>query len=288
MVGGTGFLGSEIVQRFLEDGHHVRSLGRRRSRLDVDQYIGDIGQPDSYQDLISNWKPEVVVQAAWVTDQISYRDSALNRTYARNTLDFAEHCFQSETQHFVALGTSAEYGRPSRPCNASTTPGIPLDLYGAEKLWTSEKVKKISLNYETRFSWARIFQPYGQNQDLNRLIPSSAQKFRAGKKFTTQNSENILDWITSRDVAGAVAYILKHELPELVDIGTSIGTSVSRVLNKVAELCDVDENCIEVTVAENPLEEPLVLVVDRNSPLLAHGWKPKDDLYTGLSWALSL
>ncbi len=284
VVGGSGFLGSEIVQRLSEDGHQVRSLNRRRSLLDVDQWIGDIGQPASYNNLISDWKPEVVIQAAWVTDQLSYRDSPLNRQYARNTLNFAEHCFQSETEHFIALGTSAEYGRPSQPCNASTTLGLPLDLYGAEKLWTSEEMKKISLDYETRFSWARIFQPYGQNQDPNRLIPSAAQNFKTGKKFTTQNSENILDWITSRDVARAVAYILKHELPEMVDIGTSVGTSVGKVLDKVAEQCGVDENYIENTATE----DPLVLVVDRNSPLLAHGWKPKDDLCSGLSWALSL
>ena len=288
VVGGSGFLGSEIVRKLSQEGHLVGSLGRRRSPLDIEQFIGDIGQPDSYTDLISNWKPEVVIQAAWVTDQLSYRDSALNLVYASNTLEFAEHCFQSETQHFIVLGTSAEYGRPSQPCNASATPGLPLDLYGAKKLWASEEMKKIALNYQTRFSWARIFQPYGLNQDPNRLIPSAAQKFRSGEKFKTQNSENILDWITSRDVAGAVAYLLKHELPETVDIGTAVGTSVGKVLNKVAELCGVDENYIEDTVAENALEERLVLVVDRNSPLLAHGWKPKDDLNSGLSWALSL
>lgn len=288
VVGGTGFLGSQIVQRLSEDGHQMRSLSRRQSLLDVEQWIGDVDQPDSYKDLISDWKPEVIIQAAWVTDQLSYRDSALNRTYARNTLNLAKHCFQSEAHHFVALGTSAEYGRPSQPCNASTTPSVPLDSYGAEKLWTLEEMKKIALNYETRFSWARIFQPYGQKQDPNRLIPAAAKKFRAGKKFTTQSSENVLDWITSRDVAGAVSYIIKHDLPEVLDIGTSLGTSVGQVLNEVAQQCGVDDSYVEKTVTEDPLEEPLVLVVDRNSPLLAHGWKPKDDLVSGLSWAVSL
>lgn len=288
VVGGSGFLGSQIVQRLSEEGHLVQSLNRTRAPGDLDQWIGDVSHPDSYRDLISDWKPEVVIQAAWVTDQFSYRQSALNRSYARSTLDFAEHCFQSETQHFVALGTSAEYGRPSQPCNASTTPSLPLDLYGAEKLWTSEEMKRIALNYETRFSWARIFQPYGLNQDPNRLIPSAARHFRAGKPFKTQSSENILDWITSRDVAGAFAYILNHELPEVVDIGTSVGTSVGKVLNKVAELCGVDERYIEKSVADEAGQEPLELVVDRDSPLLAHGWTPEDDLDSGLSWALSL
>ena len=288
VVGGSGFLGSEIVRELLQEGHVVRSLSRKRSSLDVEQFIGDIAQPNSYKDLIFDWQPEAVIQAAWVTDQLSYRESSLNHLYARNTLTFAEHCFQSETQHFLTLGTSAEYGHPSQTCNASTTPCLPLDLYGAEKLWTSEEMKKIALNYETRFSWARVFQPYGLNQDPNRLVPSAAQHFKTGKKFKTQSSENILDWITSRDVAGAVAYTLKHELPELIDIGTSAGTSVSNVLNKVAELCGVDENYIEEVVAENAPQEPFELVVDVNSPLLAHGWKPKDDLESGLSWALSL
>lgn len=288
VAGGSGFLGSEIVRKLSTEGHKVRSLNRQRSPLDIDQYIGDIGQPDSYRNLILDWKPEVVIQVAWVTDQLSYRESALNRLYARNTLSFAEHCFQSETQHFLALGTSAEYGKPNQLCNASTTPCIPLDSYGAEKLWASEEMKRIALNYETRFSWARVFQPYGLNQDPSRLIHSAARHFKAGKKFNTQSSTNVLDWITSRDVAGAVAYTLEHDLPEVVDIGTSVGTSVSNVLIKVAELCGVDKNYIEETDAENAPREAFELVVDRNSPLLAHGWKPEDDLNSGLFWALSL
>ena len=195
---------------------------------------------------------------------------------------------ESSVQHFLALGTSAEYGRPSQPCNASSTPSLPLDLYGAEKLWTLEELRKIAFNYETRFSWARIFQPYGKNQDPNRLIPAATKKFKAGKSFATQSSENILDWITSRDVAEAVSYIIKHDLPQVLDIGTSVGTSVGQVLNEVAQQCGVDESFVENTVPDDPIEEPLVLVVDRNSPLLAHGWKPKDDLQSGLAWALSL
>lgn len=288
VVGGTGFLGSEIVQRLLEDGHQLRSLSRKQSRVDVEQWVGDIGLPASYKDSISNWKPEVVIQTAWVTDQLSYRNSERNPIYAKNSVEFAEHCFQSEVKHFFALGSSAEYGRPNQLCNAASTPSLPLDLYSAEKLWTLAHMKKIVKNYETRFSWARIFQPYGKNQDPNRLIPSAAQSFRAGKKFTTQSSENVLDWITSRDVAGAVSYIIKHDLPEVLDIGTSIGTSVGKVLIEAAQLCGVDEGYIEKTFTGDQVEVPLELVVDPKSPLLAHGWKPKDDLHRGLSWALSL
>lgn len=288
VVGGTGFLGSEIVQRFLEDGHQLRSLSRKKSRVHVDQWIGDIGQPASYKDLISNWKPEVVIQTAWVTDQLSYRNSEKNPIYAKNSVEFAEHCFQSDVKHFVALGTSAEYGRPNQLCNAASTPSLPLDLYSADKLWTFANMKKIVQNYETRFSWARIFQPYGKNQDPNRLIPSAAKNFKEGKKFTTQSSENVLDWITSRDIAGAVSYIIKHDLPEVLDIGTSVGTSVGAVLNEVARQCGVDESYIEKTITRDQLETPLELVVNPKSPLLAHGWKPKDNLHAGLSWALSL
>lgn len=289
VIGGTGFLGSEIATKFQTDGKVVKSLNRRFSTtLNIEQFIGDISQPGSYKKLIAQWEPEIVIQSAWVTEQESYRDDPSNRAYAQNTLELAEHCFQANTKHFIALGSSAEYGLPKESCNASLTKTEPQDAYGTYKFWTSERLRELADKYSRKITWVRVFQPYGPNQDSARLIPFAASKLAANEIISINNPNTVLDWITSRDVANALAYTVDHNLPEIIDIGTSIGTPVIEMLRKVALLVDADPNLILDNSSADTTPDPYELVVSKSSPLFKSGWKPQDNLTTGLSWALSL
>lgn len=289
VVGGTGFLGSEIAKRLHEDGRIVRSLNRKHSSsLEINQFLGSMSQPDSYREMISKWEPEIVIQSAWVTDQKTYRDSPSNRMYAQNTLELAEHCFRANTKHFIALGSSAEYGHPQEPCDAVSTKLDPRDSYSEYKLWTSERLRELANNYSRKFTWVRIFQPYGPDQDSARLIPSAARALAANREISISNPDTVLDWISARDVASAMAYTIDNDLPETIDIGTSIGTSVIEILKKVAALIAADPNLIMYNSSDGRPQGAYKLVVSNNSPLLKSGWTPQDNLSTGLSWAMSL
>lgn len=68
IFGGTGLLGSQIAFRLQTHGETVRCVNRKISpNLTVDQYLGDIFQPNSYRDLVSSWEPNIVIQCAWIT-----------------------------------------------------------------------------------------------------------------------------------------------------------------------------------------------------------------------------
>ena len=96
VVGGGGFLGAEIVTNLIESGFEVKSLSRNMSStLPCEQFIADIQNPDSYKNILSAWLPEVVIQAAWVTDQKIYRTSSLNSSYMNATAFLFESKFLS-------------------------------------------------------------------------------------------------------------------------------------------------------------------------------------------------
>lgn len=289
IFGGTGFLGSQIALRLQANGETVSCVNRKNSpNLKVDQYLGDISQPSSYRDFVSSWEPDVVVQCAWITDQESYRSDPSNRLYAQNTLDLAEHCFRSNTKHFFGLGSSAEYGIPKEPCNAAISKPDPQDLYSQQKVRTNIGLRELAEKYSQRLTWGRVFQPYGRQQDPARLIPLAAKKLAANEKISINNPETILDWISSRDVASAVSYSLNHELPEVIDIGTSVGISIIDVLHEVARLVGADPTLIHYKSPNRAEATTHQLVVSKGSPLLKSGWKPQDDLCRGLTWALSV
>ena len=137
VVGGNGFLGKEIFKELNHIGHDVIGMCRStNSNGDKNWVSADIGRPGTYKSFISDWRPEVVVQSAWVTSQKTYRHSTENLYYASGTLQFAKDCLQTGTKHFVGLGSSAEYGIQRFPCNATETAPTPVDPYGQKKLET--------------------------------------------------------------------------------------------------------------------------------------------------------
>ena len=246
VAGGGGFLGSEILRNLAESGFEVKSLGRNASStIYCEQIIADIQIPDTYNNLLSAWKPEVVIQAAWVTNQRTYRMSPLNSEYMNATLKFAEQSYLSDTQHFLALGSSAEYGIPPEPCNATTTPAAPVDIYGTHKLQTLIKLQEMAEKFSSKLSWARIFQPYGPDQDSARLLPFARKELLAGNKVKVAQSNTILDWISSRDVASALTFAIRNPINQIFDVGTTTPISVIQALRTLATLLNVDSELLE-------------------------------------------
>ncbi len=289
VVGGGGFLGSQIVSAIKTGDHVVASAGREIPNTCADLNLSiHIGIPLTYRDFLSRWKPDVVIQCAWPTDQISYRETDDNRKYLEDTLTFARDCFNIGVKNFIGLGSCAEYGVVTSECNANRTLANPIDLYGQSKLNTYLGLEALATEFGGKILWARIFQPYGIGQDSLRLIPNAYYKLMAGKTITLEKPDTKLDWVSSRDVGSALKYILDKDITGVVDVGTGIGTSVQDLLLSVAHSISVDPNLITRSKEiESPIESNH-LVVSKESELFLRGWSPADTLETGLKWALGL
>ncbi len=288
VVGGKGFIGREIVNRLRSDGSELVQMSRTsRKNIDYTEFNGDIANPQTYENFISDWKPNVIIQAAWITNHENYRSSHENIEYSKNTLRLAEFGFRNGVEHFVCLGSSAEYGRTNEPCNASITVANPNDLYGKMKLETFQKIATISDEFSKRFTWARIFQPYGPRQDDKRFIPTAIHSFKANIIFECNNPNTTLDWITTRDIANAISWSLDNELPNLIDIGTGVGFSLGQVLEELSTIIGGDSKLI-TSNGKNNFDQITSLTVSKDSPILKDGWAAADNLQSGLRWTLGL
>ena len=287
IVGGNGFLGREITKRLTSDGYEVHVVSRSsKSDFNQLQSFGDLSSPESYIPILLKWRPEVVIQAAWVTEQRTYRDDPQNNDYGRLTISFAERCFQLGVRHFLAFGSAAEYGKQTEPCHSGKSLASPLDLYGKSKLQTLTSLQALNKTDEQKLTWARVFQAYGHSQDSARFIPEVAKKLLVGENLKLNNPNFSFDWITSRDRACAVSFSLSHELPDVIDIGTSIGTTVQEVYQKISILVGRETGFSFSTAKDD--QDSSNLIVSSDSPIFSAGWSPNDDLDKGLKWALSL
>ena len=289
VVGGGGFLGNQIIKALRVGRREVISAGR--SNRDYTPGLSvtlDIAIPGTYLGVLNEWKPDVVIQCAWPTEQSSYRETNDNIRYLNYTTTFADACFSFGVKKFIGLGSCAEYGNVSNACDADSTPAEPIDLYGKSKLETLQRLQEIAIKKERSLTWARIFQPYGLGQDDSRLIPGSVRKLLLGSPITLQNPDLKLDWISSRDVGDAINFILTNHISGVVDVGTGIGTSVEELLLNVTEILGQGKDLILRAHESDILRTPNHLIVSKNTKLFSEGWIPKDSLQNGLRWAINL
>jgi nucleoside-diphosphate-sugar epimerase len=284
LIIGNGFLATSIVDKLESEGHEILIFSRTQStRVKPQQVLGNIFDFEDFVKVLA-WNPQVVINTAWITTPGVYRHDPSNFQYAEFVTNLTKAVVNSNVEHLVILGTCAEYGLQNGPSTAGVTKLSPTTLYAQQKVIALNSAKDLTQGSDMRFTWARIFYPYGPNQDLNRLIPRLIHSLRNREPIVLADVSSVYDWITTRDIASAISWILGNKLPAEIDIGTSFGVTNLELLTTLEKLVGTVNLPHPQLQHDYGLNE--VFVTGKNSPLLKSGWSAKDSLSSGLEWAL--
>ena len=285
LVIGNGFIGSVIAQRLFIEGHDLHTFSRRL-KVGV-SYKQSIGNLFDFEDLsnVLEWDPEVIIHTAWITKRDVYRNDPVNSLYAKFTVALAEYVAKSSVRQLIVLGTCAEYGAQKNPCIAGITQLSPTTFYAEQKVVSFRSVFRILDKSNVKFNWARIFYPYGPNQDSDRLIPFLINSLKDSKPIQLVDTNSIYDWVTTRDIASAISWMISHDLPVEVDVGTSHGYTNLQVLAALERLLQTKNALGEGGLHE--IKSMTNYVAGVESALFTSGWTPQDSLVTGLEWVIA-
>lgn len=284
LVIGSGFLGTPIIKKLESEGHNILTFSRTYKRdIQSQQLIGDLFTSSDLNTALE-WGPQIIIQTAWVTAHGLYPSDPSNLNYSQFTSELARVVAGSTVEHLIILGSCAEYGSQSTTSTAGLTPLNPDNLYAETKVAAFNSARESLLGSNTRLTWARIFQPYGPNQDRKRLIPYLVDSIKAQRQVELHDITTVLDWISTRDIASAISWIIKTKTPTEVDIGTSYGFTNLQILNNLEEL--LQGNCKSHNFVKAISDNRQVSVVGKNSPLFQSGWEPMDSLASGLKWVI--
>jgi len=281
IIGGAGYIGSNIALKLHDEGHSVISVSRSKlpdvPYTQVTMDLFGLG----FEKVFAQFDTEIVIQCAWITSQPIYLQSLANWTYSQRTIELFQIASQAGVKHFIGLGSAAEFGYRIGLCDSRISIPMPSTPYGKAKLQTAEVLLMLSQETEMLFTWARIFQVYGCGQSDDRFLPSILRAINENVKLKVKNPELTHDWISTDDIAFAISWILQNKLHGLLDVGTSIGTSNFEIVSAFEK--EYNRNIfLEVGTGQNDLHEKY-LVVSQNSPLLASGWKPRKNIQLEIS-----
>ncbi len=231
ITGGTGFIGSNFIERALKKNFKVTALKRNNDRNPA---IKLSNKPSWLFSTIKNIKTsqlkdfDVVIHLA--SAGVSPKKATWNELSETNILDSFELIKKANNagcKRIIVAGTAFEYGYSANlfeqiPTNA---PLIPLTLYGASKVAGFYKLYSYALNNEIEFYYPRIFSVYGHGQYFRNFWPSLYNSAIKGEDFKMTKGGQIRDFIhiddlVSKLIDGCLRKDLLAKKPLIENLGT--------------------------------------------------------------------
>jgi UDP-glucose 4-epimerase len=243
VTGGAGFIGSHIVDAYVDAGHEVLVVdslwehggGRRANvRSGVSLVHMDI-RDEAIARVFADFKPEVINHhAAQHSVAISARDPIYDaQVNVVGLLNVLENATRAGARKVVFASSGATFGTPDRLPIAETTPQRPTSPYGITKMVGERYLEFFRENREVDFTALRYGNVYGPRQDPNGeagVIAIFIAKFLARKPVRIDwDGEQTRDYVFVSDVARVNLAALERGSGEAYVIGTGIKTSVNQI-----------------------------------------------------------
>jgi nucleoside-diphosphate-sugar epimerase len=283
VIGGTGFIGASVYKTLkTHDSEVIYTSRSNLNRSNDKNFIKfDLFNKSSWETLLNEFKPNVVICTAWETEHDKYWDKNTNHDYMKYTIDFAESCLRGSVEKFIGFGSMAEYGFSPGKCNSKYTSFDPQDVYSESKVLTSIALDKIAHELGKKVNWVRLFQVYGVNEKRQRLVPRIIVNLLNQIPFTIKFPEHHLDFTYLDDVSSAIKVIAHNDIDFSINIGTGVATSVRSLCLSISKITGYDISRIKF-LDESEINERIIFV-DPDYDVFNGKWKFRYNLLDGLA-----
>lgn len=251
VTGGAGFIGSHVVDVFLENGFEVVILDDlstgRSSNLNPKAkfYKMDIRDP-KVREVFETERPDYVSHHA---AQMDVRRSVAQPLFDADvnilgSINLIECAKEFGVKRFIYISTGgAVYGEPEYvPCDEAH-PINPICQYGASKHTVEHYLFMYHVNYGLKYTVLRYPNVFGPRQDPHGeagVVAIFTGKMMAGEPVVINgDGEQTRDFVYVRDCAQAnyLAATVDHE-PGIFNIGWGVPTSINQIFSALAKVTE--------------------------------------------------
>tara|TARA_Y100000361_G_scaffold101724_1_gene91504 strand:+ start:916 stop:1860 length:945 start_codon:yes stop_codon:yes gene_type:complete len=287
VTGGAGFIGSNLVNRLVSDGHEViifddLSTGRKENiNTDAKFFLIDISNKDSFQTQtmkdIMNGVDVVFHLAAFARVEPSIEEPILAHNINVNgTLNILNASRLNGVKRVVFTSSSAVYGDAEEiPTSEFYIPN-PMSPYALHKLIGEQYCKLFSELYGLETVSLRYSNAYGEGQPTegaycNVMGIFEQQKSKGEKLTIVGDGEQRRDFIHIDDIVEANIQVGfdKHPLKGAV---LNVGYGKNYSVNQIAEWMGGETTNIP------PRIEPKETLLDSNQLMECFDWQPTIEL----------
>lgn len=294
VTGGAGFIGSHVVDTYLNAGHEVAVIddlttGRAENvnskahlfKIDVRDHEGVAGAIRSFRpDLVNHHAAQAEVPRS-VADPVY--DASINILGGLNIL---KACVDNGVKKFIFSSTGgALYGEPDVVPAAEDHPVRPLSPYGTSKYAFEQYLGTFRRTFGIEYTVLRYSNIYGPRQDFaseeGRVVAIFASRMLARRPVTIDgDGEQSRDMLCVGDVAAANLAALERGDGGTYHVSTGIPVTVNDLFRKLALLTDYKQAPNYGPARKGDVYR---IALDNSLAAAALGWRPQISLEDGLS-----
>jgi UDP-glucose 4-epimerase len=253
VTGGSGFVGSHIVDALLEEGaaevialdnlvrgmreHLADAVATGRARL----VVGDVRDADLVNELMQGMD-YVFHEAALRITQCAQEPAAAHAVMYDGTFNVLQAAVKAGVKRVVAASSASVYGEPSYLPIDEDHPYNNRTLYGAAKIANEHLLRSFNEMYDLPYLALRYFNVYGPRMDVfgvyTEVMIRWMERIEQGEPpLIFGDGSQSMDFVYVGDVARANILAMQSEASdEALNVATGVRTSLNELCRA---LCDI-------------------------------------------------
>jgi UDP-glucose 4-epimerase len=291
VTGGAGFIGSHIVDAYLERGHEVvvvddLSSGRKQNLNPKAQFYELKIQDTKVGELFAKHRFDVVNHhAAQMDVRRSVADPMFDaQTNVLGMLNLLQNCVQHGVNKFIFASTGgAIYGEQDYFPADENHPTWPISPYGITKL-TGEKYlfyyKQVFNLQHIIFRYANVYGPrQNPHGEAGVVAIFSERLLSGGQPIINGDGRQTRDYVYVGDLVCANLMALDYDKSDVFNIGTGKETDVNELFHLIKKAAGSQAEEVHGPAKAG---EQLRSCLSYEKAERILGWKPEVDLKQGL------
>jgi len=291
VTGGSGFIGSHLVDALVERGVDVTvvDMAEPKYRNAKASYVTQDIRREGMEEVFANVKPDVVFHlAAHIDDRASVLEPVMNAEHnVLGSLRVFEAARLAHAKKIIFASSGVVYGQAAKLPITEKAPTNPLTPYAISKLTGEQYLHFYQNQYGLQFVAFRIANVYGPRQDGSKesgAIAIFTNKVMAGEApFINDNGLTVRDYIHVSDVVNAFITAAESDVSGVFNCGTKVGTATRELYAMVANELGSPLELIARPEVKDAVKSVILKPVQARKLL---GWKPKVRLARGLRQTL--
>jgi nucleoside-diphosphate-sugar epimerase len=246
LTGGTGFIGSWLVEELVSHDIEVTVLVRSLERAEkiFSSNDGKVKLIEYYSDGYNNLKTngnefDAFYHLAWAGVASDMKnESKLQMENIELSMEMLEFASSIGVKRFIATGTVAEYAFSENimDINGRQTPN---DMYGAAKTATHYMLETRARILKVPFNWAVVPSTFGEGRKDNNIITYTINSLLKGEKPSYGYLLQMWDFLHVKEVARALYLIGEKGLPgKTYGIGSGVFKPLKDYIEKIRDIID--------------------------------------------------
>jgi len=281
VTGGSGFIGSHIVDKLVEKDYRVRVFDKEKPhREDVEWCKGDV--LDDKEILEACKDVEAVFHLAAIADVnlALFHPELCFHVNEIGTLNILKAAVAREVNRVILASTTWVYGKTSKKADENTPIPLPDHIYTKTKVGQEQLIVAWQKHYGLPYTILRYGIPYGPRMRSNLAIAIFVEKVMKKEPITIFGDGNQgRCFIYVEDLAeGNIAALKDSGKNEIFNIAGPEFISMNHVISVLREI--LEEVKVEYAAARPRDFKGLVVSIEKARKLL--GWEPKTSFKDGI------